>query len=372
MKTGRTLQALAEAVAERAARKDDLVVDTRQIVMLNGSELSLPTAAGGVMGEERIELPLAQIAHRQIGERLGIPAKFYDSLRDAERDGGPHPEIRQLLDTNVNTLFRERPARRLVRTLRPDADGNGGAVRAFLSDRYRRRDDEEVLERVVPILHAIDGGEVASCEVTDTRLYLKIVSPKVQGEVARGDYVQAGVMIRNSEVGHGSLQVAPFVNRLVCTNGMVVPEKLGTYLVGRHVGAQLQSDETLRAFSDETLRLDDEAFFAKVGDVVRMAVDETNFAAIVAEMQRAKASSEIVSPVDAVERLAQRFTLSDGEGQSVLRHLTLGGDLSAYGALNAITRSAEDVESYERASELEAIGGDVLTLTPREWEAIAA
>lgn len=378
MKTEVTLNDLAAQVQERAGRKDDLVVPTPRLIMLNGSELSVPLDHDAGLGARTTELPVADIAHRQIGERLGIPAKFYESLRMATMtlstgEKVPHEAVRQLLDTNVNTLFRERPEMRLLRTLRPREDGSGASLRAFLSDRYQPYDDEEIVERVVPILLDIPGALVRSCSLSDTRLYIKVVSPKVEGEVSVGDYVWAGVMIRNSEVGHGSLQVKPFVERLQCTNGMVVPEMLGEYLVTRHVGAKLAADETTyRIYSDETLEKDDAAFFSKVGDVVKHAVDETNFASIVAQMSRTKVSKAVADVSDAVERLAKRYTLSESEGKSVLQHLAAGGDLSQYGALNAITRTAEDVESYERATELETIGGELLVLREREWEMIAA
>lgn len=37
-------------------------------------------------------------------------------------------------------------------------------------------------------------------------------------EVRKGDIVQAGVMISNSEVGLGAVSIQPLVYRLVCTN----------------------------------------------------------------------------------------------------------------------------------------------------------
>ena len=39
--------------------------------------------------------------------------------------------------------------------------------------------------------------------------------------------------------------------------------------------------------------------------------------------------------------------------------------------MNAVTRTAEDVESYDRASELEALGGAVVDLHARDWQQIA-
>ena len=48
-----------------------------------------------------------------------------------------------------------------------------------------------------------------------------------------------------------------------------------------------------------------------------------------------------------------------------------GGDLSAYGVVNAVTHSAEDVEDYDRATEFEALGGKLIELSSSEWKEIA-
>ena len=41
-----------------------------------------------------------------------------------------------------------------------------------------------------------------------------------------------------------------------------------------------------------------------------------------------------------------------------------GAFLSLWGLANAVTRSAEDCESYDRAIEMERIGGQVIELEP--------
>ena len=48
------------------------------------------------------------------------------------------------------------------------------------------------------------------------------------------------------------------------------------------------------------------------------------------------------------------------------------GDLSVWGLANAVTRTAEDVADYDRATELEATGGRVIELPRADWRAIAA
>jgi hypothetical protein len=56
-----------------------------------------------------------------------------------------------------------------------------------------------------------------SCDVTESRFYLKAVTDRVQGEVKQGDAIQAGLVVSNSEVGQGSLRVEALDSRLVCT-----------------------------------------------------------------------------------------------------------------------------------------------------------
>src|SRR5215472_16746409 len=111
----------------------------------DGSELHI--AGNGECG-------LRPLAHEQFADYLDIPRKFYGRLRDA------HPS---LLDHNVNTLLRHEPKRRMVRTL-------DGQVRAFLSDRYRRLDNDELAEAILPVLGEIPEVQFPSTEITETRL----------------------------------------------------------------------------------------------------------------------------------------------------------------------------------------------------------
>lgn len=89
--------------------------------------------------------------------------------------------------------------------------GGGRVARALLSDRYRRIDNMEIASAVLPLFAGSDQYEVISSEVTENRMYLKILSRRLEMEVVPGDYVQAGVVISNSEVGLGSVNVQPLV-----------------------------------------------------------------------------------------------------------------------------------------------------------------
>jgi hypothetical protein len=181
--------------------------------------------------------------------------------------------------------------------------------------------------------------------------------------------VQAGFCISNSEIGLGAVKVEPLIYRLVCTNGMISQDfSQKRYHVGPAASSETESYEI---FADDTLKADDEAFFLKVRDTVRAAADVAKFSMIVERMRESTQQKIEGNPVKAVEVTAKNFNLNQDESSSVLTHLIQGGDLSAYGVLNAITRTAQDVESYDRATELEAMGSKVLALPQSTWKEIA-
>lgn len=357
MKQGITLSELAAELERQEAAKADYIADTRRMHFTSdddGSELDL---LGEGAAASTVGLGVLPHAHQQIATRLGIPWRFYQRLQQ---------ELPVLLDENVNRLFRHKPERRMVRTL-------DGKARAFLSDSYRRLDNGELARTLLPILGDIPDVRFESCAITDQRMYIKAVTPRVTGEVKLGEEVCAGVLISNSEVGHGRLRIEPFVYTLACRNGMVIPKALGSAAISRvHVGRRVENeDNTYQVFRDETLMADDRAFFMACADVVRAAVDEVRFRELVDAMQAAAQDVEVQSVVPAVQRLASTENLNDGERDSVLTHLAAGGDLSRWGLLSAVTRAAEDVDSYDRATELEELGGKLLAYSEREWHSIA-
>lgn len=348
MKTGKSLTELAQELERRAGAKQDIVADTRKLEMTSTAELSI---------EGMSTLPVNKIAHNQIAARLDIPAKYYDRMLK---------ETPALLAENVNTWMQGRPEKRLVRML----DGN---VRAFLSDRYQRIENEQIANVVLPIL--LEAGadiRVESAEITDSRMYIKAVFPRIQQEVSKGDIVQSGIVISNSEVGQGAVKIEPLVYRLVCTNGLIVND---ASLLTRHVGGRISKEETLmEILSDEAIRADDTAIMLKIRDVVKASFDDVHFGRIVEKMRAAQGDRMKGDVVETVKLLTKKHSLNEFEGDSILRHLIEGADLSRYGLLNAVTRSAQDVESYDRATELETLGGTILEMGRNQWNeyAIAA
>lgn len=340
MKRGRTLQEVgAELIRQRKNRKDFLA-DTRNLEMETTDGVSKLAV---LLGNTEKRYTVGPIAHQQIASRLQIPYRYYQKMQQ---------KFPMLLDESVNGWFRQIPERRMVRVL----DGN---VRAFLSDRYRRLDHLELCSAVLPVIQDMKGAEMVSCDVTDAHLYLKVINRKLKEEVAVGDIVQAGFVISNSEIGMGSLRVEPLLFRLVCKNGLIIKDYAQKkYHVGRQINEQ--TNDAYELYSDETLAQDDKSFFMKVQDIVRSAVDETKFQLSVRKLQETRRIPLTYNPVEAVELLADTFQLTQNERGDILRQLFLGKDNSRYGLINAITAASQLSVSYERATELERIGGELL------------
>lgn len=348
MKTGKTLQELAAELERQQLAKKDLIVSTGVLSMDSRDDGGI---ALNVMGGQMIQhYDVGEIAHRQIGQFLKIPATYYDRMRR---------EYPQLLTLNANGWFAQMPqAKRMLRTL-------DGTARALLSDRYRRIDNFEVASAVLPIISRMEGAGVESCELTDSRMYLKVVNPRVTAEIKKGDIVQAGVLISNSEVGMGSVTVSPLIYRLVCSNGMIAEDgKLRKY----HVGRANESREDFSIYRNETIEADDKAFLMKLEDSVKAAVDQARFAAIVDKLRESTEATFQPQQVQQVVELASKeYGFTDSESSGILGHLAAGGDLSLYGLANAVTRQAQDVASYDRSTELEATGYRIITMAPSLW-----
>jgi len=352
MKHGRTLQELAIELDRQQNAKRDFLVDTQNLSMsmqVYGPVLQILDAES-VWSES---YSVSEVAHDQIGRHLGIPAKYYDRMREE------HPD---LLETNVNEWFKKTPSRRMLRTL-------DGTARAFLSERYRRIDNYEVAQAVLPIIQGMPGAEIKSCELTDTKMYIKVVDPRLEQEIVKGDAVQAGVIISNSEVGHGSVSVHPLLYRLICSNGMVAADEgMRKYHVGR-INESGEGDYEI--YRDTTIEADDKAFLMKLEDTVAAAVNEARFLKLVDKLR--DSTTTRIAAVDApriVELTAKEFSINQDEGKGILGHLIEGGDLSLYGLGNAVTRHAKEVESYDRSTELENTGYKIVTMAPALWKRI--
>ena len=129
MKSGRSIQDVSREILRQQEAKADYLVATDRLHMDTWGDSPVIRVLDRE-GIDQIEpLEIQQTAHQQIGTYLDIPSKYYDRM--LQRDPA-------LLSYNVNRWFQKEPEQKLLRTM-------DGKARAFLSNRYRRIDNLDIV-----------------------------------------------------------------------------------------------------------------------------------------------------------------------------------------------------------------------------------
>ena len=345
-KLGLNINELAKKITDQAEKKVDMVVDSRSMQLLPVEQDDVTTNAPVLMSiDDSKQMEITSTAHRQLATRLQIPYAYY------ERVMNNNPV---LLAENVNNWLGQTQNKRMIRTYQSDGSTVWDLMRADLSNKYLTFDNEDVAEAVLPVMFD-EQLEIISSNVTEKKLYIKAVTDKLTGEIESGDVVRGGVIVSNSEVGYGSVNVQAFIERLVCMNGMIAE----TSFRRRHIGA---SHDITDLLSRDTLNKTSEALVGQVQDVVRNVLSNEGFNNVLGKL-RETTETEIAKPIDAVEIIQKQFRFTEDEKDSVLNHLIKGGDTTKWGLTNAVTRASQDLEDYDRATEFEKFGWDVANLS---------
>ena len=362
MKAGRSLTELATEIERRRDAKKDFIAPADKLSASVESEGESKQVVLNLEGQD--SFPLTPYAHGQMAGYLEIPKRYYDRmLTDA-------PDI---LTQSIDRWLQQDHGsdRRMVRTL-------DGRVRAVLSDRYRAMENEDLAEAIFPVLSEL-GLMVMSAEITDRRFYIKAVDERITRDIPTGhhmgdgthtmfDTVSPAISIGNCEIGAGTLYFNTAIWTRACTN----LADLGTSLKKYHSGTRAEvSDEVYALLTDDTRAQTDKALWMQARDITKGAFEEAQFMAATDKLVDATKDEMQDSPVEVVERARKKFTWTDGERDSVLTNLVKNGDLSRYGLHAAVTRSAEDFEDYDRASEFERLGGQIIELNQRDWKELS-
>jgi hypothetical protein len=348
MISGKSIQQLAVEVSSMRERAQDYRLP--QSVLRMNSDLNLLTVNTG----KDLTIKPSDLMHSQLAEKLGVPAKYYNRMIT---------EAPELLRANVNEWLGRGQEKRFVRTLAPDASGlNTG--RAFLGAGYRPLDNYDMLSAIMPPLMN-SGLAVKSSEITESRLYMQLVNDRITARVNAphaaakiNDVVSLGLVVSNSEVGCGALSIQVLVYRLVCTNGMIVGKDLPGFRKV-HVGREFEAPDAM--LQDSTRKLRDAAIWSEARDVITHAMTQATLDTVVDRLNGI-AAVKLENPENAVELVSKQFDLVESERNDVMRNLIAGGDVSQWGLLNAVTEIANTCKNYDRAIELETIGGKIASL----------
>jgi len=352
------LTAFLNDINERKNNRLDFVAPVNTL-NLDYDDAQRSYVLGAKINGDPKQFNLNHSSKRQVCDKLGIPAKYFDYLEKS----GHH----NLAMDNINYLFNHGDENNTVRSV-------NGTVTAFLSDRFDIVDNDFIAGAVSDAIaddYSNENLNVIDASETDKKLYMKITKPSVNAEIAKGDIVEAGVIISNSETGHGAINVNPFINRLVCLNGMTINDARFKAI---HLAGAKEEGVINHYLTDETKKKKMEYLHAQIGDVVNGSLKQSVFQESVDKIT--EASKEIIKPTEAIEIITDKFQLSQNESKSIFDKLASrdavdAGDPSRWSLINAVTNTARDIEDIDRRQELEAIGGKILAFVmPKQARAL--
>lgn len=348
MKNGKTLRELADELDRQNASKEDMIAPTEKLTFKVEEGVNTLSMQNG----HSIDRPISSIAMRQITDRMGIPSKYAEKLT-------AYPE---LLSHNINHWFQNEPKNQLIRVM-------DGKVRGVLSDRYAIIDNFEIASRAIPVFKQA-GLRIVSCEITESRMYLKAISDRVQGRVLKvDDIVKAGVVVTNSEIGKGALTISPLIYRLICDNGMIAKD--GKFK-RHHLGSRNKLDEEdYKILSQETLQANSKAITLEARDRIEYAVSQVSFDKQLNVLKEAAGQPITGKPEKTIQVLSNNFNLTADEQSGVLQSLYEERDYTKWGVTNALTAYSQKIKDYDRATDFEIFGGKVIDMPQNEWRELA-
>lgn len=359
------LPELLSFLQEHQARTHDIVTPAKAISYMahpEGTielhEYSHEISEEGVTQQEQVTpMELNGVADAQMREKLDIPKKYWDRMV------GDHSDLRA---ENANYWLKDDERSFMLRTLDPMDPNEAPLVRAILSDRYFRMDDLDVLSACLDGVREagiVDPSKLdISCDRTARRLYVRITAPEIgvaaadiqsryrdprSGRDGR-DYpmMWAGLVLSNSETGHGSTSLTPRIVEQVCTNGMTRRQDVSRSV---HIGQQLE--EGVVDWSADTQQKALDLMTAKTADACKSFLS-TEYVERVVEELREFANKKIADPLSCVEHVGKELRYSEERTKSIMAAFIAGADVTPKGVGSALTSVAID-SSPDAAWDLE-------------------
>ena len=365
-----SLEKLLQRVSDNRARKQDFTAPTGELQMetkVSEEGQNTPQVIlEGKGGEPTRVLRANDTALSQIASKSDIDIRTVRRLRD---------DYPRQLDSIISAIWQNEPKGIMLRTFCDDGDRTG-ILRAFTSSSYKVFDNEHVLENTLPqLIESEANWQVVNGTVTDQRMYLRLRSLNQVEEPAVGDAMANGLLISNSEVGMGSVNIQQLIYTLACLNGMQTANKSRS----THVTSSRNTD-SWDILTNEAKQADNHALSLKLRDVVGNFADRESFDRVIEQMRLAHDEKVTATLTDSVDALCGVLKLPKGDNPKILQGLmsTLQQSGHNQGApsratfVNAVTAVGNQEGTLEdNRDEWSRRGGKVLNLPASQWRSIA-
>jgi hypothetical protein len=294
--------------------------------------------------------------HSQMAEKLNIPGGYYKKML---------AQASSLLDTNVNHWLNTESKNFLVRTFQDAAKGY--QARAFLSDSYSIIDNYQILmEALESIKEAGVNVKVVNAELSETRMYLKVVAPEIviqATEMLRnyrlsmdaGTGVISGFVLQNSEVGNGAFQIMPRAVVLACTNGAVMTQDA---LRKIHLGSRM--DELGFNKNKNVMAANVRLIKEQMKHAVKVFLSKEYLKKVV-DTYSDLGQPKIEAPVqNVIEVVGKKYQIGEERRANILKYFIEGGDTRRMGLASAMTRECQDLTNADTKHETEVASFEIL------------
>ncbi|WIN00053.1 DUF932 domain-containing protein [Actinoplanes oblitus] len=360
---------MMQMLTAQKARADDIIASSAKLRSVDGNLV----IAGAVpqLRNDGVTLTdgvyaLNDIALGGIGDKLKIPLPYL--RRMAQKNV-------RLLDENINGWLDDDNRRFLIRCLRDHPTSSTGIARAVLSDCYLRIDN---LDALLSVLDGIrETGvhvEVASCDLTDRRMYVRFICPQLQvlaPQLLR-DYrspfdgrrgsdlpiICGGFRLTNSETGFGRYRLDPFVRVEVCLNGMSIHRGV---LSRVHLGSRITDDDGIIEPSAATIAAELDVIKQQTKDAVKAYLDIDFVTRAVRNLEEA-AGISVPRPEETLKVLGQKLKYTEDQQRDILAHFIRGADLSAGGIMQAVTSYGRSVDDADVGYQMENTAVEAMRL----------
>lgn len=307
-----------------------------------------------------------KVVYQQLANIFDVPSKYLRKMATGDSAD------RSLFDSNINHwASKETDRQLLIRTLWGQDEkhpGTSGLVRAVVSDRYGITDNLDTVMAVISGLSAagLDDSCIRALDLTEDRLYMKVESPQIEVNARDflGDYrspytgqsakdlpiVGAGITFRNSEVGTGAFEIAPYLVVRVCSNGLTMTHDK---FARRHVGGRLEAGVV--RWSEETRKAATTFVTAQVTDATKAFLNADYVQKSIDKLAQ-DSGEAITDVVKTIEVVGRELLFSEDEQKGILNAFVKGGQLTSGGVLQAVTAYSQQIVDADRRYELNDTG----------------
>ena len=330
-------ETFSKSVNKNALLRDDIISSMQDFFVIDGNQAVLN---GRVYD-------MTESFHNNLARKFDIPIHYYRRIKNEEP---------KLFEKTINTLnknsnpqmFRKYKVKKKFRLKNIINGQSSGNLRALLSDRYKIIDNKEILKHLEPkfdkknfvLLSGYEDENVMSCKIRFSNLI---------GSVRQGDTVYGGIYLRNSEVGRSSLTISALIYRLVCTNGLMIPNTETIYNTF-HLGAKNPINYTPN-YIVPTSALDN------IDLVINHLLSKNLFKDKLESLKHTT-----TQPIKKVkyDKIKEFYATTDDEQEMIKQEFETENDFTLYGLIQAFTSTARKIKNIQRSLYLEKIGGRLI------------